>query len=210
MTDIVISRRKYCHQHREEKDIQNSRWNDTHRSQGAPTMLDNQQKWGKGFLPYTYPRQHGSANKPDFRLYLFIYLFIYYPELTSDHNFVAYAFYVAGITNTCHHTQLVVWNGGLTNFLLGLALNCDLPNLLLSSSWDYKHEPQFSAWFQTFMLQNCKNTHFFGLRPTNMWTIYYNSPQKLTHVHYRYPVGFFKILVLFHSPQILANSFFKL
>jgi hypothetical protein len=33
------------------------------------------------------------------------------------------------------------WRQGLKNYLLGLALNFDLPDLCLLSSWDYTHEP---------------------------------------------------------------------
>jgi hypothetical protein len=33
------------------------------------------------------------------------------------------------------------WRWGLENYLPGLALNLDLPNLSLPSSWDYRREP---------------------------------------------------------------------
>jgi hypothetical protein len=34
----------------------------------------------------------------------------------------------------------LLWRWSLVSYLPGLALNCDLPNLSLSSSWDYRHE----------------------------------------------------------------------
>jgi hypothetical protein len=33
------------------------------------------------------------------------------------------------------------WRWGLSNYLQGLALNLDPPDLSLPSSWDYSHEP---------------------------------------------------------------------
>jgi hypothetical protein len=36
----------------------------------------------------------------------------------------------------------IAWDGGLKNFLPGLASNYDLPDLCLLNSWNYRHEPQ--------------------------------------------------------------------
>jgi hypothetical protein len=44
--------------------------------------------------------------------------------------------------NSCaQHAQLVYWHGSLTNFLPGLVLNCDPPDLCFSSIGDYSCEP---------------------------------------------------------------------
>jgi hypothetical protein len=48
--------------------------------------------------------------------------------------------YAAEMTDTRHHAQLFIgWDGGLTNFLSGLALNRDPPDLCLLHSQDYRH-----------------------------------------------------------------------
>jgi hypothetical protein len=47
--------------------------------------------------------------------------------------------------------------GGLSNYLLGLALNCDLPDLCLLSSWDYKCEtpvPGSTSFFTSLLLRS--------------------------------------------------------
>jgi hypothetical protein len=49
--------------------------------------------------------------------------------------------WVAGFTIVNHHTQLIGWDGGLTNLLPRLTLNYNLLNLSFSSSKDYMHEP---------------------------------------------------------------------
>jgi hypothetical protein len=52
---------------------------------------------------------------------------------------------VAGIADISHHAQLVCWDGGLSNFLPGLASNCDPSNLSVLSSWNYMCEQLCSA-----------------------------------------------------------------
>jgi hypothetical protein len=45
------------------------------------------------------------------------------------------------VTVICHHAQLI----GSDNFLPGLALNFDHPELCLLSSWDYRHKTLYLA-----------------------------------------------------------------
>jgi hypothetical protein len=49
---------------------------------------------------------------------------------------------VAGMTGTCYLTQPLV-KMGVSNFLSGLALNLDSPELPLLSSWNYRYEPPY-------------------------------------------------------------------
>jgi hypothetical protein len=47
---------------------------------------------------------------------------------------------MAGTTGRKHHTWLVDWDMGLTNFFPGLSLNSDPLNPCLLSSWNHSHE----------------------------------------------------------------------
>jgi hypothetical protein len=58
----------------------------------------------------------------------------------SDSDPPTYASHLAGLTDTHHHILFVCWDRGLTNFLSGLASNCNPPCLHLPNSWDYRPE----------------------------------------------------------------------
>jgi hypothetical protein len=44
-----------------------------------------------------------------------------------------------------HHNKLPLMRWSPANFLPGLAMNLDHPNVYLPSNWDYKHEPTLPA-----------------------------------------------------------------
>jgi hypothetical protein len=62
---------------------------------------------------------------------------------------------VAGITDVYHHSCLVCWYGGLTNFLLGLISNCHTSDLCQTSKWNctYKALCLVQVYFKSVFLK---------------------------------------------------------
>jgi hypothetical protein len=55
--------------------------------------------------------------------------------------------HLAGMTDMCHHIQLIGWNGVLLTLCLGWSWTVILPDLYLPSSWDHRCEPAVSMVF---------------------------------------------------------------
>jgi hypothetical protein len=75
----------------------------------------------------------------DFRL-SFGYSLMFLPGAGLDSNLLAYSLPYNWEHRHIHHAWLISWDGGLANFLPGLASNCNLPDLCLPSSRDYRCE----------------------------------------------------------------------
>jgi hypothetical protein len=97
-----------------------------------------------------------------------------------------YLSHVHGITDTPHLVCLLKWD--LAHFLPGLALNHDLPNLHLPSSWDYRQWANTHAfpWHETiFSLQSVEDC--LPTRPAGQATLLSPLPL-LTHSHTGWPL----------------------
>jgi hypothetical protein len=86
-----------------------------------------------------------ATSPPFFALVIFqagSHLFFFFlPRQACTVIFLPSASHVARTIGTGHHAQLIDWDGGVTNFLPGMALNCNPPDLCLLSSWGYRHKP---------------------------------------------------------------------
>jgi hypothetical protein len=104
-------------------------------------FFDGSRVWTQGL---TLGRQvlcdMNNASSPFCFSYFSYRLPCFYLGQVFDPNPRTYASCVAGITGACYHVGFWLIPG-LANFLPELALNCHPPNLHLSSSWNYRHEP---------------------------------------------------------------------
>jgi hypothetical protein len=66
----------------------------------------------------------------------------------------AYASLIAGTTDVLHHTWLINWDRGLTNFLPTLASNRNFLNLCFLNIWNYSLEPLHLASSTQNLIEN--------------------------------------------------------
>jgi hypothetical protein len=108
--------------------------------------------WGLNSGPHTWYTSALSRN-PHFQLFQKTVLVTFwigwswvFAHAGLDDNPPIYPSYLH-LAGGCHHVQLHWLRLGTINFLLGLALNYDVPNLYFLSSWDYRHDPLHLAYF---------------------------------------------------------------
>jgi hypothetical protein len=78
--------------------------------------------------------------------------------------------HIAGTLRTCHHSQFIDSDGGLTNFLPRLASNYNHTDLHLPSSWDYTHGPLRLASHPSFELTSLLHS-FVYFNPLKLFGI---------------------------------------
>jgi hypothetical protein len=90
---------------------------------------------------------HLSQASSPFCFAYFLIEFHVYGWISLDHMPLIYAFCIAGMTDSYHHTQLYWLSQSVINVFLRLTSNCYPTNLCLPSTWNCRHEPSHLAQY---------------------------------------------------------------